>query len=122
MYTYLKRTAQAAGVSSNAEETDVAAIVKGVIGNIRSGGDAAVREYSAKFDNWSPVSFKLSQNEIDAAIARVPAQTISDIKTVQENVRRFALAQRASLKDFEVELSPGVHLGQKNIPIQAVGA
>lgn len=122
MYTYLKRTAKAAGISSNTEGTDVAAIVKGVIGNIRTGGDAAVREYSAKFDNWSPVSFKLNQNEIEAAIARVPAQTISDIKTVQENVRRFALAQRASLKDFEVELSPGVHLGQKNIPIQAVGA
>jgi histidinol dehydrogenase len=55
-------------------------------------------------------------------IASVPEQTIKDIKEVQGNVRAFAQAQRESLKDFEIEIRPGVHLGQKNIPINAVGA
>ncbi|MFB9183761.1 histidinol dehydrogenase [Dactylosporangium sucinum] len=98
------------------------ATVEAVLADIRVRGDEAVREYSGKFDKWSPESFRLSREEIEAAIARVPEQTIADIKTVQENVRRFAELQRNSLSDFEAEVAPGVLLGQKNIPVNAVGA
>lgn len=101
---------------------DKAGIVRGVIDDIRANGDKAVRVYSEKFDKWSRASFKLSQEEIDNIIATVPQQIIDDIKEVQENVRKFALAQRNSIKDFEVETKPGVFLGQKSIPIQNVGA
>ncbi|KAH7144133.1 histidinol dehydrogenase, partial [Dactylonectria estremocensis] len=118
---HLKQTSQAAGTST-APSIDVPGIVRGVIGDIRARGDEAVREYSEKFDKWSPASFRLSAEDIEASIAQVPEQTLEDIKTVQANVRQFALAQRESLKDFEVETQPGVFLGQKNIPIQAVGA
>jgi histidinol dehydrogenase len=52
----------------------------------------------------------------------VPEQTLKDIKEVQANVRAFAEAQKNSLKDFEIEIRPGVHLGQKNLPINSVGA
>jgi len=100
----------------------VAAIVKDVIDTIRSKGDAAVREYLQKFDTWSPSSFKLSQSQIDAAIAACPKQIIDDIKAAQVNVRNFAQAQRESIQDFEVETQPGVFLGQKNVPISFVGA
>ena len=102
--------------------TDVPAIVRSVIDDIRTRGDSAVRAYSEKFDKWSPSSFKLSEDEIQQIIATVPQQIIDDIKKAQENVRAFALAQKASLKDFEMEIRPGVHLGQKNIPISSVGA
>lgn len=104
-----------------APTTDVPSIVKGVIDHIRSEGDAAVRLYSEKFDKWSPTSFKLSDSDIQAILAKVPEQTIKDIKEVQNNVRTFALAQRDSLKDFELEIRPGVFLGQKNVPIETVG-
>jgi len=96
--------------------------VTGVISAIRSRGDDAVREYSAKFDSWSPEQFKLDHDQIERIIARVPAQAIADIKTVQARVRDFAQHQRNSLQDFEVELSPGVQLGQRNIPVAASGA
>lgn len=121
MPTHLKQVSKASGASAS-PSVDVPAIVRGVIDDIRASGDAAVRQYSEKFDKWSPGSFKLSGDDIKASIAQIPEQTIEDIKTVQGNVRRFALAQRESLKDFEVEMSPGVHLGQKSIPVQAVGA
>jgi len=121
MPQYLKKSTGSSAGSSSAQET-VTATVKAVISDIRLNGDSAVRKYSEKFDKWSPVSFKLSQKEIDEIIATVPEQTIKDIKEVQSNVRAFAQAQRDSLKDFEVEIRPGVHLGQKNIPINAVGA
>jgi hypothetical protein len=55
-------------------------------------------------------------------VSGVPQQAIDDIATVQENVRTFARHQRNSLTDFEVEVRPGVHLGQKNVPINAAGA
>lgn len=85
---------------------DVSSIVRGVIDDVRANGDAAVRKYSEKFDKWSPVSFKLSQAEIDESIAACSSQTIEDIKQVQKNVRAFAQAQKDSLKDLEYEIQP----------------
>lgn len=124
MVTFLKQSG-ASGANGNTKappKVDVPGIVRGVIDDIRGRGDAAVRAYSEKFDKWSPTSFKLSQDEIQSIISKVPQQTIDDIKVVQQNVLTFALAQRKSINDFEVEIRPGVHLGQKNIPISSVGA
>lgn len=119
-YQYLKSEAPPAPSAS--PNHSVSAIVTGVIAKIRTERDSAVREYSEKFDNWSPSSFKLSPAEIESAIAAVPEQTVKDIKEVQANVRAFALAQRNSLRDFELEIQPGIHLGQKNVPINSIGA
>jgi sulfopropanediol 3-dehydrogenase len=93
-----------------------------IIADIRARGDAAVREYSEKFDNWSPGSFKLSDSQVADIIKTVPDQVIEDIRFVQEQVRTFAQAQRDSLRDFEIETLPGVKLGQKNNPVDASGA
>lgn len=96
--------------------------VENVIADIRERGDEAVREYSLKFDKYGPESFLLSEDQLDEIMARVPQQVIDDITFVQEQVRVMAERQLASLQDFEIETLDGVHLGQKNIPIQAVGA
>ena len=122
MVRHLKRKSKATTGEAGSTPSSVAATVKDVIDAIRSRGDAAVRGYSQKFDTWSPSSFKLSQSQIDAAIAACPKQVIDDIKAVQANVRNFARAQRESIRDFEVETQPGVFLGQKNVPISSVGA
>ena len=117
--TYLKR---ATPKSSAPHNDGVRATVERVIEDVRGRGDAAIREYSERFDSYSPATFQLTAAEIDAAIARVPTQTLEDIRQVQQNIRRFALLQRASLTEFEAEVEPGVILGQKNVPIDAVGA
>ena len=101
---------------------EVRKIVEDVIADIRVRGDVAVREYSEKFDNWSPESFRLSEAQIAEVMARVPQQVIDDIKFVQEQVRVMAQKQFESLGEFEIETLPGVFLGQKNIPITALGA
>lgn len=119
-YRYLKEAASATDAAAAA--SNVGDVVAGVIANIRERGDDAVREYSAKFDNWSPEEFRLSPEEIDRIISTVPDKVIQDIKTVQANVRHFAQKQRDSLTDFEVETMPGVFLGQRTIPVRAVGA
>ena len=109
-------------VNPNSSSFDVSNVVKSAIDDIRILGDTAIRKYSERFDRWSPQSFELSKAQIDEIVAQVPAQTIQDIKEVQANVKTFALAQRNSIKDFELEMHPGIHLGQKNIPINSVGA
>lgn len=112
----------AGGQRSAVSATDVQETVTSVIADIRARGDEAVREYSEKFDNWSPERFRLDAEDIERIVARVPDQVVSDIKIVQSNVRNFAQHQRDSLHDFEVETYPGVFLGQKNIPVSASGA
>ena len=102
---HLKSRSNTLAVSTT-PQVDVCSVVKGVIDDVRQNGDTAVRKYSEKFDKWSPASFKLSQAEIDTAMAACPQQTIDDIKEVQKNVRAFAQAQRESLKDFEYEIQP----------------
>lgn len=99
----------------------VRATVEGILADIESRGDAAVREYSARFDKWSPESLRLSQAQIDACIASLPAQTLEDIRFAQAQIRHFAQIQRDSLKDVEVETLPGVVLGHRNIPVNSVG-
>lgn len=102
---YLKSKSQSPN-SAATPQVDVSSVVKGVIDDVRANGDAAVRKYSEKFDRWSPASFKLSQADIDAALAACSPQTIADIKEVQKNVRAFAQAQRDSIRDFEYEIQP----------------
>jgi histidinol dehydrogenase len=120
MARYLK-TGSSTAASSSSAPSNVPLIVTSVIDSIRADGDAAVRSFSEKFDKWSPPSFKLSDEEIEQIISSLPEQVIKDIKEVQNNVRTFAQAQKDSLKDFELEIHPGVFLGQKNIPINSVG-
>ena len=103
------------------DDAQVSEIVKSTLKAIEARGDEAVREFSEKFDNYTPKSFKLSLAEIDSLVKQVSPQNLEDIKFAQEQVRNFAQAQRDSMKDIEVETMPGVILGHKNIPVQSVG-
>ncbi len=99
----------------------VKTIVENIISDIEQRGDAAVSEYSGQFDKWTPESFRLSKEEINACYEQLSEQEISDIKWAQKQVRNFATIQRDSMKDVEVETLPGVVLGHKNIPVDSVG-
>ena len=103
------------------DDAKVRGTVEDILKDIETRGDAAVRELSEKFDNYSPKSFRLSESEIEAAMSKVSARDLDDIKFAQTQIRNFAEAQRASMTDIEVETLPGVILGHKNIPVQSVG-
>ena len=104
-------------------ETDVEVrkTVEKILQDVASRGDQAVRELSEKFDNYSPDSFILSKDEIETAISKVSKRDLDDIKFAQNQVRNFAQKQLECIKDLEVETMPGVVLGHKNIPMNAVG-
>ena len=120
MTTILKEAKGSTGTAGS--DPAVAAAVADVIADVRARGDEAVRQYSEKFDQWSPEEFLLSERQIRDILASVPDQVLKDIETVQTNVRSFAQHQRDSIADFEIETQPGVFLGQRNIPIKTVGA
>ncbi|PXW66084.1 sulfopropanediol 3-dehydrogenase [Loktanella sp. PT4BL] len=96
-------------------------IVEAGLKEIETKGDAAVRDMSVKFDAYDRDSYRLSEAEIKALIAKVTPREMADIKFAQEQVRTFAQHQRDSMLDIEVETMPGVILGHKNIPVQSVG-
>ncbi|WP_170410139.1 histidinol dehydrogenase [Ruegeria atlantica] len=116
---YLKRGKSDADRAEDDAKTR--AVVEATLKDIETRGDAAVRDLSEKFDNYSPPSFRLSQQEIDDLIGQLTDRELADIKFAQEQVRNFAQAQRDSMLDIEVETLPGVILGHKNIPVQSVG-
>lgn len=119
MATFLKQGKN----DQEVQEADVKVreAVSAVLKNIEENGDAEIRRLSEQFDKWSPVQFRLSDEEIQEIVSSVPEQTISDIKFAQEQIRNFAEHQKAALKDIEVETLPGVFLGHKNIPVNSVG-
>lgn len=116
---YLKRGKSDADRAEDDAKTR--AVVEATLKDIETRGDAAVRELSEKFDNYSPPSFRLSRQDIDDLIGQLTDRELADIKFAQEQVRNFAQAQRDSMLDIEVETLPGVILGHKNIPVQSVG-
>lgn len=103
------------------DDAKVRAVVETTLADIEARGDTAIRELSAKFDKYEPDHFRLTPSEIEAAMSRVSARDMEDIRFAQTQIRRFAEAQRASMTDIEVETMPGVILGHRNIPVQSVG-
>lgn len=104
------------------EDLETAAIVSRMLLDIEKNGMDAVRKYSRQFDQWAPESFQLSPRQVTEAISELNDQAIRDTDYCQANVRAFAQAQLKTLQPLEVEIRPGVILGHKHIPVNAVGS
>lgn len=119
MARYLKEGMSVEEVQT--QDAKVRGIVEDILVQIETRGDAAIRDYSEKFDSWSPESFRLTKEQIDACYQELDQQVIDDIRFAQEQVRNFAQIQRNSMVDVEEETLPGVVLGHKHIPMNSVG-
>ncbi len=119
MPRFLKRGLSADAVE--AADAKVRATVEGILDDVKARGDAAIRDLSKQFDNWEPASFRLSPQEIERAISQVSGRDLDDIRFAQAQVRNFAQKQRDTLQDLEVETLPGVILGHRHIPVNAIG-
>ncbi len=74
------------------DDAKVRASVEQILADIETRGDAAIRDLSAKFDNYSPPAFRLTPSEIEAAMNRVSSRDMDDIRFAQTQIRRFAEA------------------------------
>ena len=113
---YLKK----ATLTAQSDASNVHDIVRGILNDIEEGGDAKAIEYAQKFDKYDG-NVILTQEEIAAACELVPQKLKEDIQFANENVRRFAEAQKATVSDVEHEVVPGLIAGQKAIPVDAAG-
>jgi sulfopropanediol 3-dehydrogenase len=113
---YLKKAEKTAFTS----EDDTRKIVSDMLSQIEAGGEDKVREYTAKLDNYTG-NIVVTEEEIAIATAKLPQQVKDDIQFAYDRVRSFAEKQREALIDFEVELSPGLFAGQKQIPVATAG-
>lgn len=113
---YLKKAEKTAATG----EDDTRKIVADMLGAIEAGGEDKAIEYNHKLDNFTG-NVIVTPEEIEVAAAEVPQQVKDDIQFAYERVRRFAEKQREALIDFEVELSPGLFAGQRQIPVTTAG-
>ena len=113
---YLKK----AKLHARSDASETKEIVRDILDEIEAGGDQAALDYAAKFDKYEG-EILLSPEAIEAAAALVPDRLKNDIAFAHANVKKFAEAQKATLKDIEVEVVPGLIAGQKSIPVSAAG-
>jgi len=119
MARHLKKGMDASAIKE--ADAKVRETVETILADIEARGDDAVRDLSEKFDKWSPENFRLTEQEIERAISQVSKRDLEDIKFAQAQVRNFAEAQKATMLDLEVETLPGVILGHRHIPVNAIG-
>jgi sulfopropanediol 3-dehydrogenase len=116
MITYVKKAVRTA----HSETAGAREVAERMLAAIAARGEEAVRNYARELDNWSgPIV--VSAEEITRRSAELPEQVKSDIRSAIDNVRRFAEAQRASIRDFALEVVPGVMLGQRLVPCNVAG-
>ena len=105
---------------STDDASGIRATVQDILNRIEAGGDEAAKRYAAKFDRYDG-NIVLARDEIESAAEQVPQKLKDDIRFAWDNVRRFAEAQKDTIRDMQIEISPGLIAGQKAIPCQAAG-
>jgi sulfopropanediol 3-dehydrogenase len=113
---YLKRAAK----TPETEAGTAREVAEEMLAEIERRGEAAVREYAAKLDRWSG-EIVVPPAEVERRTRDIPAGIRRDIEFATEQVRTFALAQRASMQEFATELRPGLRAGQRLIPVNVAG-
>lgn len=98
--------------------------VRDVISDVQKNGDAALRNYSLKFDRAELDSFEIPLEELEKAAKKMQAENpdlYNSLCYSHELALKFALKQKESFDDFETELAPGLFTGQKNISVEKAG-
>jgi sulfopropanediol 3-dehydrogenase len=114
--TYLKKAAK----TPETQTETARQVAADMLAAIEAGGEQAVRGYALKLDGWSG-DIVLDAAAIERQTRDIPQAIKDDIAFAAAQVRRFADAQRASVQDFAMEISPGLELGQKLIPVNTAG-
>ena len=113
---YLKQST----IPDHGSDEKTVAIVQSMLARIATEGETAVRDYAETLDGWiGPIV--VTEAQIEAAAGQLPEDLKADIRYAHENIRAFALAQRASAHDMEIELRPGLFAGQRHIPLTTAG-
>ena len=100
-------------------DAGVGAVVREIIDNVAKGGDAALREYSRRFDKVDPESLEVSAEEIEEAYAAIDPNLLEVMRESADNIHTFHASQVR--QSFVINERDGVIIGQKVMPIERVG-
>ena len=113
---YLKRASK----SPDTETGNARAVAAQMIERIEREREAAVLEYAASLDHWTgPIV--VTPDEVERRVAPIPTDVRRDIDFATDRVRRFAQAQRESIREFSIEVDPGLVAGQRLVPVNVAG-
>jgi sulfopropanediol 3-dehydrogenase len=115
---YLKRAAPEAAQAGD----EVRRTVAEILSDVERRGEEAVRDWSERLDGWAPDSFLVDEADVTAAEATLDDELKEHIAFALAQVRAFAERQRETIRDLDVETLPGVRLGHRHLPVDAVGA
>lgn len=113
---YIKK----ATLSAEENSSEARKIVEGILADIRTNGEDAVRAIAKKFDNWDQ-EFVLSPEKKARLIDSVPEDVKKDIQFAYKQITSFAQAQRDSIQDFDTVTPAGVRAGQRVVPMEVAG-
>ena len=114
--TYLKK----ANKTPETESANAQQVVSEMLARIEAEGEDAVRAYALQLDKWDG-AIVVTREEMEARAADVPQQVKEDIAFAVEQVRTFALAQKDSVRDFQMTMPSGLTVGQKWVPCNVAG-
>lgn len=116
MRTYLKKATK----TSKTDASDVQSTVRDILHEIETGRDEAALKYAKDFDKYTGAAI-LDDEAIERAVSSVSQKLRDDMQFAHDNIKRFAEAQKQSMSDVEIEVTPGLIAGQRNIPVRAAG-
>lgn len=114
--SYVKRAPRPQNETSPVVRDRVSELLAG----LEHGREAEAQRLAQAFDGWAG-DIEVPVEVIEAASARLSPEVIADIDHAHDHIRRFANAQLASISEFEMEIEPGLVVGQRNVPVSAVG-
>ncbi len=97
-------------------------IVEEIIGEIRRRGDAALLDYTRRFDGWAPASaadLEIPRERLETAWEAVPADQQAALETATARIRSYA--ERQKLESWRYTEPDGTLLGQQVTPLDRVG-
>ncbi|GMV90836.1 MAG: histidinol dehydrogenase [Candidatus Hydrogenedentota bacterium] len=106
---------------SATQEAEKLAATQSIVNDVRDRGDAAVAEYTERFDGakLDPDQFEVTIKEMDVALGSVDKQTLAALERAHENISAF---HEKNLRQSWEETAPdGSVLGQRITPIDSVG-
>ena len=100
-------------------EVDFTQVVKEIIARVRAEGDAALKDYTRRFDGAELETPEVSREEIDEAVGAVGPELLRILEVAARNIRRFH--ERQVRTSFIINDESGVIMGQKIIPVDRAG-
>ncbi len=98
---------------------EIEGAVREIIETVRAGGDKAVKEYSKKFDGWTPENLELSREELEKAAAECDPEFLASLKRAADNIRAFHQRQK---QQSRIDPMPnGIITGQRVRGLHRVG-